>query len=198
MVPALTLLLLQAPAVALENEYVRVTRDGAPCASAAAPGCGERVIVALGDVEIRWQGGSRRLSRGDVAVFGARESHDPPVGGGFFEVAFKPDAPPVTPPAEHLPPEKNAVLHDGERFLVFEERLEPGDTRARHSHNPRVVIQLNATRLRQWPEGGPEVVRDIVPERPAFNPPVIHVVTNVGELPLRGVVIELKPRRDAP
>lgn len=185
--------LVQAQAVVLENDYVRVTRDGAPCASAAVAGCGDRVIVALGDVEL-WSGSARRrLTRGDIAVFTAGESYQPPTGGTFLEVAFKINHPPVESPAELIPPDKNAMLYEGERFFVFEERLAVDDTRPRHSHSQRVVIQLNRTRLQQWPEGDSAIVRDIVPDRVTFNPPVIHTVKNVGDLPLRGVVIELRP-----
>lgn len=191
--------LVQTQAVVLENDYVRVARDDAPCASAAVPGCRDRVIVALGDVALGSGTARRTLKRGDIAVFTGGESYQPPVGGAYFEVAFKPSHPPVESPRELIPPDKNALLHDGERFFVFEERLAVGDTRPRHSHSQRVVIQLNRTRLQQWPEGEPEIIRDIEPNRVAFNPPVIHTVKNVGDLPLRGIVIELKPeRRRAP
>lgn len=184
--------LVQAQAVVLENDYVSVTWDGAPCASATVPGCGDRVIVALGDVELRSGSSRRKLTRGDIAVFTAGESYQP-TGGAFFEVAFTANHPPVESPRELIPPDKNAMLYDGERFFVFEERLAVGDTRPRHSHSQRVVIQLNWTRLQQWPEGQAELIRDIVPDRVTFNPPVIHTVKNVGELPLRGIVIEFKP-----
>ena len=192
----LTVLLLQASTVALENDYVRVTRDAAPCASTATAGCGDRVIVALGNVELRTGHSSRMLTRGDIAVFTDGESYEPPTGGPFFEVAFKASHPPVQSPDELIPPAKNSILHDGDRFFVFEERLAVGDTRPRHSHSQRVVIQLNRTRLQQWPDGQPEILRDIVPEFAKFNAPVIHTVKNVGELPLRGIVIEFKPERD--
>jgi hypothetical protein len=179
--------------VALENAYVRVMRDTAPCASAATRGCGDRVLVALGDVVLVSGGSRRTLHRGDIAVFTPGESYQPPTAGAFFEVAIKPDHPPVLAASEFIPPEKNAVRHESERLFIFEERLAVGDTRARHSHNQRVVIQLNRTRLQQWPEGEAEVIRDIEPDRAGFNPPVIHTVKNVGELPLRGIVIELRP-----
>jgi hypothetical protein len=110
-------------------------------------------------------------------------------------VALKTDHPLVESPREIVPSEKNAMRYDGERFFVFEERLELGDTRPRYSHSQRVVIQLRRTRLRQWPEGASEIVREIIPDRASFNPPVIHTVTNIGALPLRGVVVELKPER---
>lgn len=190
---AALVLFVQAGTVVLDNDYVRVTRNGAPCASRDVPGCGDRVIVALGGTELRSGGSRRMLARGDIAVFKPGEAYEPPTGGPFFEVAIKPDHPPVESPKELLPPQKNDLRYDGERFFIFEERLEPGETRARHSHNQRIVMQLNRTRLQQWPDGEPAIVRDIEPDRAGFNAAVTHVVKNVGELPLRGIVIEFKP-----
>jgi hypothetical protein len=193
---ALVLSVLQADAPALDNAYVRVTRNGATCASPQTPGCAtERIIVALSQVDVNSIVGTRRLQRGDIAVFGARDSYVQPVGGAYFEVVLKPDRPAIQSPSELIAPEKNSIVYDGERFFVFEERLEPGDTRARHSHSQRVVVQLNATKLQQWPEGAAEVIRDMRVDQAAFNEPVIHVVKNVGDKPLRGIVIEFKPQR---
>jgi signal peptidase I len=194
----LAILLLQSHAAALENEYARVTRDAAPCASATTPGCGDRVIVALGEIELRSGKSRRKMTRGDIAVFKPGESYEPPTGGAFFEVVIKPNHPPVESPREIIPPEKNAMRYDGERFFIFEERLDPGDTRSRHSHSQRVVVQLNRTRLQQWPDGEQVITREIIPDRAAFNPPVIHTVKNVGDAPLRGIVIEFKPERRKP
>ena len=194
MITAVLLLALLQSEPALENEYVRVTRNGALCASAQTPGCAtDRIIVALSNVDVNSVRGTRRLTRGDIAVFGPADSYVPPVAGAYFEVVLKADRPPVKSPKEVIAPEKNAILHEGERFFVFEERLDPGDTRPRHSHSQRVVIQLNPTRLQQWPEGEPDVLRDMRVDQAAFNEPVIHVVKNVGNRPLRGIVIELKP-----
>jgi hypothetical protein len=184
----------QGDSPALDNPYVRVTRNGAPCASPKAPGCAtDRVIVALGRVDVNSMKGTARLDRGDIAVFGPGESYVQPVAGAYFEVVLKADRPPVKSAKEVIPPEKNSILHEGERYFVFEERLAPGDTRARHSHSQRVVIQLNPTKLQQWPEGEPEVIRDMRVDQAAFNEPVVHVVKNVGDRPLRGIVIEFKP-----
>lgn len=187
---------LQADAPALENAYVRVTRNGAVCASAQAPGCAtDRIIVALSNVDVNSANGTRRLERGDIVVFGPKDSYVQPVGGAYFEVVLKLGRPAVLSPKELIPPEKNSIVHDGERFFVFEERLQPGDTRARHSHSQRVVIQLNPTKLQQWPEGEAEVIRDMRVDQAAFNEPVIHIVKNVGDKPLRGIVIEFKPQQ---
>ncbi|HEY2942438.1 MAG TPA: hypothetical protein VGN09_08395, partial [Vicinamibacteria bacterium] len=71
--------------------------------------------------------------------------------------------------------------------------LAPGRTRGRHSHSQRVVVVLNETELRQWPDGGKEIVRPQVPDDVHFNQPVVHVVKTSGARPLRNIVIELKP-----
>jgi hypothetical protein len=194
----LAILLLSFPAfageVVLENDYVRIARDSAPCAPAGVADCAERIIVALGDIALAADSGRRTLVRGDIAVFGAGQSYQPPEGGSYFEVAIRSNHPAGQSPGEVIAPEKNAILYDGERFFVFEEKLAPGDTRARHSHSQRVVIQLNRARLQQGPDGAPEKLVETVPDRPAFSPPVIHIVKNVGEVPLRGIIIEFKAK----
>jgi hypothetical protein len=191
------LLLLLAAAVApgatvLDNDYVRVVRGAAPCAS-AAPGCSDRVVVALGPVEMERDGKTGSMSRGEIAVFEAGRAYSPSTKGDYVEVAFKTSHPRVQSPKELVAPEKNSILFDSERFFVFEDKLAPGDTRHRHSHSQRVVIVVNETRLQQWPEGSPEIFKDQVPDTIKFNEPVIHVVKNVGPAPLRNIVIELKP-----
>ena len=192
------LLLLSFPAFAgeivLENNYVRVTRDAAPCALAHVPECTDRVLVAVDDMELTGPGTSRKLARGDIAVFGSEDSYEPPIGAAFFEVSIKAGHPPARPPGEQIAPEKNAILYDGADYFVFEEKLAPGDTRARHSHSKRVVIQLNQARLEQWPDGKPSKIVETVPDRPGFSPPVIHKVRNIGETSLRGIIVEFKPR----
>jgi hypothetical protein len=184
------------PAVVLENEYVRVTRNGASCVEPAA-GCGDRVVVALDALELATAGRVRKMARGDVIVVAARDRYTPPAAGEFLEVVIKPDHPPVKSPGVQIPPEKNTVMFDGPDFFVFEEKLDAGDTRGRHSHSQRVVIVLNATRLQQWPDGQAAVFRDQIPDDVRFNPPVVHVVKTVGDRPLRNIVIELKPATDA-
>jgi len=191
MITLIALLLLQAGATVLENDYVRVTKNAAPCATAGTPGCGDRVVVAIGPV----QRGKKKMVRGDIAAFKARDSYTPPTGGDYLEVAFKPFHPPVKSPAEIIPPDKNTVLYNGQHFFVFQENLPPGETRARHSHSQRVVVVLNKTRLQQWPDGGVPVFRDQVPDNVHFNEPVIHVVKTVGDQPLRNIVIEFKPEK---
>jgi quercetin dioxygenase-like cupin family protein len=185
---------LCAPAGAapvFENAYVTVTRDAAPCAKPAAA-CRDRVVVAMGDVELRSEGKVRRMKRGEVAVFKAGDAYEPPAGAPYYEVAVKPDHPPVRSPAELIPPPKNTIVHDGERFFVYEERLAVGDTRARHSHSQRIEIRVNqGPALRQIIEG-----RDAPQEPPPvvnFREPVIHTVTNVGDMPLWNFILEFKP-----
>ncbi|MGH9311769.1 MAG: hypothetical protein ACRD1S_01095 [Vicinamibacterales bacterium] len=185
------LTLLQAPPAALDNEYVRVTRDAAVCGE-GGEGCRDRILVALDPIELEGAGARKRMTRGEIAVFHAGARYRAPAGR-FLEVVIKPGHPAATSPGVRIPPDKNAILYDGPEFFVFEEKLAPGDTRARHSHTQRVVIVINKTRLQQWPDGQPEVFRDQIPDDVRFNPPVIHVVKTVGEKPLRNIVIEFKP-----
>jgi hypothetical protein len=196
MMRALLLLLIPLSAIAgevvLDNPFVRVTRDGTACAAMGGTACGERVIVALDALELAINSEPRRLARGDIAIVHTGDILERPAGF-FFEVMIKPDHPLALAPAQLIPPDKNAFLHDAGDFFVFEEKLATGDTRARHSHSQRVVIQLNRTRLQQFPDGEPEKIVETVPDKPAFSPAVVHTVKNIGDQPLRGVIVEFKP-----
>lgn len=202
---ALTAALLQASPVVLDNEHVRVARNHQYC-PIVIPGCEQRILVALGDVVVGRTkthedkergtiGGSigpaERLKRGNVVVLGRDESYTQPTGE-YLEVTIRSRRPPIKSPPILIPPDKNSILYEGSDFFIFEEKLDPGDTRARHSHRERVVIVLNKTRLQQWPDGAPEILRDQIPDDVRFNPPVVHVVKTVGDLPLRNIVIEFK------
>jgi quercetin dioxygenase-like cupin family protein len=187
--------LLSANVVALDNDYVLVTRDAVQCASADDSGFSDHIIVALGDIEVSASDTGHRMVRGDIAVFKSGESFALSPGASFFDVTIKTNHPRVESPPEIIPPEKNAMRYDGDDYFIFEEKLAPGDTRARHSHSQRVVMQLNRTRLLQWPDGKPEVLVETFPDRVTFNPPVIHTVKNIGDGPLRGIIIEFKPPR---
>src|SRR5205823_10903728 len=91
----------------IENEYVRVTRDAAPCAAAAPSTCGERVLVALGPIRFEQYGQPRQLERGEIAVFRWNESYTAPMTGSFVEVSIKQDRPRVQAPPVLIAPEKN-------------------------------------------------------------------------------------------
>lgn len=181
-----------ASEVVLDNPFVRVTRDGTACPVPGDATCDERVIVALDALELTINTEPRRLGRGDIAIIHTGDVFQPRAGF-FFEVMIKRDHPRGLAPAQQIAPGKNAFLHDAGDFFVFEERLEPGDTRARHSHSQRVVIQLNRTRLQQFPDGEPEKIVETVPDKPNFSPPVVHAVKNIGDVPLRGIIVEFKP-----
>ena len=187
----LAAILLPPSPVVLENEHVRVTRNDAQCASHRTPGCGDRVVVALGTINLQAPGAITHMRRGDILVFPAGKSFSQP-SGDYLEVNIRPERPPVKSPSVVIPPDKNSILYDGDEFFVFEEKLDPGDTRARHSHRERVVIVINKTRLQQWPDDGQMLFRDQIPDDVRFNPPVVHVVKTVGDQPLRNIVIEFK------
>lgn len=176
----------------LDNPYASVHRGASPCA-AAGPGCGERVVVSFGEVVIHPAGDlPAALAYGEVFVAAAGEAYRIR-GDDWAEVNLKPNPPPVEGPAEVIPAAKNLRIHTGDRYFVFEERLEPGDTRERHSHAQRVVLVMGATELQQWPDGSDEVFKTQIPGTIKFNPPVIHIVKNIGDAPLRNIVVELHP-----
>ena len=96
--------------VALTNDYVLVSRDRAPFAEAATPGAGDRVIVAMAPLKLTAGGATKELARGQFVVFKPGDSYSVPEGAAFFEVAIKPDHPPVKTPPELIPPSKNMML----------------------------------------------------------------------------------------
>jgi len=184
------LLFLQAVPASplLENDFVRVFKSSAPCATAPAS-CGERVVVALGPVEVNGQ----KMERGDIKAFKAGERYSPPKSGDFLEVAIKPTHPKVTAPGAGTPPPPgNKVLYDGKDFTVFAEKMQPGEYSAPHSHNLRLAIFLNDTQVQQWTDGKEET-RELVPDVVIWRPAVVHASKDVGTVPIRNVLIEFKP-----
>lgn len=172
----------------LENEFVQVFRNAAPCAS-AAPSCGDRVFVALGPVELS----GKKMERGDIRVFKAGEPYSAPSNGEFLEVIIKPGHPKVSTPAAGTPPPPgNKVLYDSKNFTVFEEKMQVGEKSVEHSHNQRVAIFLNRTFVQQW-TGGSEETRELVPDTVSFRPAVVHTSKDAGKIPIRNLLIEFKP-----
>jgi hypothetical protein len=172
----------------LENDFVQVFRNSAPCATAAAS-CGERVVVALGSVEVNGQ----KMERGDIKVFKTAERYSPPKSGDFLEVVIKPVHPKVIAPSAQTPrAPDNKVLYDGKQFSVFEEKMEPGETSLLHSHNQRLAIFLNKTQVQQW-TGGKSEIRDLEPNVVTFREAVAHVSKDVGKIPIHNILIEFKP-----
>ena len=186
----MALLLLQSIQTSplLENDYVRVFKNSAPCAM-AAPSCGERVLVALGPIEVNGQ----MMERGDIKVFKAGERYTAPRNGDYFEVAIKPTHPKVMPPSAGTPPPPgNKILYDGQDFTVFAEKMQPGEYAAPHSHNLRLAIFLNDTMVQQW-TNGKEETRELVPDVLMWRPAVVHASKDVGKVPISNLLIEFKP-----
>jgi hypothetical protein len=182
------------PAAALENDYVVVSRNIAPCAIATPGKCEDRVILAMGDLTLASEGKKRQMKRAEIAVFGARQSYEIAVGSPFFEIAIRPKHPPIRAPAERIPAPANLAVHQGKTFFIYEEILPVGQTRPRHSHAQRVEIRLNnGPMLRQqvWRDGK---MVEIEPQIVNWREPVIHVVQNIGDLPLRNFILEFIPQ----
>jgi quercetin dioxygenase-like cupin family protein len=188
MLVALVLLQAVQTSPMVENDFVRVFKNSAPCA-AAGPSCGVRVVVGLGSVEVNGQ----KMERGDIKVFKAGESYSPPKSGNFLEVSIKPTHPKVMPPGAGTPPPPgNKALYDGKDFTVFAEVMQPGEYSAPHSHNLRLAIFLNDTKVQQWTDGKEET-RELVPDVVTWRPAVVHASKDVGTVPIRNILIEFKP-----
>jgi len=184
------LLFLQAVSTGplVENDFVRVFKNSAPCATASSS-CGERIVVALGSVEVNGQ----KMERGDIKAFKAGERYSPPKSGNFLEVSIKPAHPKVMPPSAGTPPPPgNKILYDGKDVTVFEEKMQPGEYSAPHSHNVRLAIFLNDTNVQQWTDGKEET-RELVPDVVTWRPAVVHASKDVGSVPIRNILIEFKP-----
>jgi hypothetical protein len=172
----------------LDNDFVRVTRNSAPCAGGAAS-CGERVFVALRPLEL----GGKKMERGDIKGFKAGERYSAPKSGEYLEVVIKPGHPKVMPPPAGTPPAPdNKILYEGKDFFVASERMALGEVSKEHSHNVRVAIFLNKTQVQQW-TNGKEEIRDLVPDVVNFRPAVVHISKDIGKLPIRNLLIEFKP-----
>ncbi|HWF13456.1 MAG TPA: hypothetical protein VG272_06955 [Candidatus Acidoferrales bacterium] len=172
----------------VDNEFVRVIKNSAPCAP-AAPSCGDRIVVALGPIEINGQ----KLERGEVKGFKAGERYSPPKDGNFLEVSIKPTHPKVMSPGAGTPAAPhNKVLYDGKDITVFEEKMQPDEYDPPHSHNVRLAIFLNDTMVEQWTEGKDET-RELIPDVVTWRPAVVHASKDVGKVPIHNILIEFKP-----
>ena len=178
--------------VALDNAFMKVLRDVAGCALANTPNFGTRIIVALDKIKFKSNRGTIKIKRGEIAVFLENEFYDLPKGS-YFEIALKKNHPPLTKPSEWVEPTKNIVIYEDAEFRVFEERLNPGDIRALHSHAQRVVVRLNQVQLTDprysigKPGTGIQVANTV-----KFAEPMVHVTKNLSKIPLFNIVIEYK------
>src|SRR5262249_53394109 len=102
---------MQYEQTALDNAYVTVTRDVAPCTKAEPGRCEDRVILAMDGIEIVSGARKLRLKRGQIAVFKAGDNYDSPRGGSYYEIAIKPGHPPVKSPPELVSPPKNLIVY---------------------------------------------------------------------------------------
>lgn len=179
--------------VALDNAYMKVLRDGAACTLANTTNFGTRIIVALDKIKFKSNRGTIKIKRGEIAVFLENEFYDLPKGS-YFEIALKKNHPPLTKPSEWVEPTKNIVIYEDAEFRVFEERLNPGDTRDLHSHAQRVVVRLNQVQLtdpRNSPNGKPGTGIQVA-NTVKFAEPMVHVTKNLSKIPLFNIVIEYK------
>jgi hypothetical protein len=204
-----TLLLFQtaAPGALPDNEFVRVTRDAAPCAGGGASttnatlagsttsttltgSCsGDRIFIALSAVSVNGES----MQRGDVKVFSKGERYAPPASGEYLEVSVKPNHPrSVLPPRQNPRSPNLHVLYENSDFVVFHESMQPGELGPEHSHFQRLTVTLTSTKVEQWTDGK-EAVRDLMADTVGFGPAVTHTSKALGPEVLSNLSIEFKP-----
>ena len=179
--------------IAIDNPYFKVVRNGALFSSANTPNIGTRIIAALDDIKFKSSRGKINIKRGEIAVFTENEFYEIPKGS-YFEIALKKDHPELAKPSEWVEPTKNKIVYEDNEFRVFEERLNPGDTRELHSHAQRVVVRLNDVQLtdpRVHPNGKPGTGMQVA-NTVKFAEPMVHVTKNLSKIPLFNIVFEYK------
>jgi len=181
------------PGTALDNDYVRVSRNAAPCAKASPGTCEDRVVLAMGDIDLSTGDKVRPMTRGEVAVFHATQSYSVAAGTAYFEIAIKPTRPAIRGPVDQIAAPKNVPLYSGKTFLIYEEVLPVGETRLRHSHAQRVEIRINTGPMLRHQVWRDSIVVHTDPVIVAWREPVIHTVQNVGDAPLRNFILEFIP-----
>lgn len=179
--------------IAIDNLYFKVVRDGALFSSSNTPNIGTRIIAALDIIKFKSSRGIINIKRGEIAVFNENEFYEVPKGS-YFEIALKKNHPELEKLSEWLEPTKNKMVYEDNEFRVFEERLNPGDTRELHSHAQRVVVRLNDVQLtdpRVHPNGksgaGMQVANTV-----KYAEPMVHVTKNLSKITLFNIVFEYK------
>ncbi len=179
--------------IAIDNPYFKVVRNGAQFSSSNTPNIGSRIIAALENIKFKSSRGKIKIKRGEIAVFNENEFYEIPTGS-YFEIALKKDHPQLAKPSEWVEPTKNKIIYEDNEFRVFEERLNPGDTRELHSHAQRVVVRLNDVQLtdpRYHPNGKPGTGMQVA-NTVKYAEPMVHVTKNLSKIPLFNIVIEYK------
>jgi hypothetical protein len=179
--------------IAIDNPYFKVVRNGALFSSANTPNIGTRIIAALDNMKFKSSRGKINIKRGEIAVFTENEFYEVPKGS-YFEIALKKNHPELAKLSEWVEPTKNKIVYEDNEFRVFEERLNPGDTRELHSHAQRVVVRLNDVQLtdpRFHPNGKPGTGMQVA-NTVKYAEPMVHVTKNLSKIPLFNIVIEYK------
>lgn len=90
---------------------------------------------------------------------------------------------------------KYRVILDNECVRVFDYADQPGEKTHMHRHPPFVVYALAPFKRRLTLPDGKVLTREFKPGDVLFSPAQTHVGENIGELPTRALIVELKPGR---
>jgi len=85
-------------------------------------------------------------------------------------------------------------LLENDRVRMLEVTFAPGDSIAMHSHPDHAVYAVTAGKLRVTNSDGTTMVADLKAGDPIWFPAVAHAAKNIGAVPLKLVVVELKEK----
>ncbi|MEX0733573.1 MAG: cupin domain-containing protein [Steroidobacteraceae bacterium] len=89
-------------------------------------------------------------------------------------------------------PDNNKLLFENDRVRVYEVKSPPGNTLAMHSHPAHVVYFMGPGKAKFTTADGKVTEAEVKAGEALWSDPVTHSVENIGNTPLRGVVVELK------
>ena len=170
-----------------ENDFFKVSKNTATSKS------GTRVVVALSELKIKMDQASTKIERGQIHVY-KNDDIAKLSKGEYFEVLVKANHPKLIPPESWMEPQKNTILYEDDQIRVFEERLEPGDTRKLHSHAQRIVVRLNEVKMTdpRFEESKVPGAGLQIPNTAKYAESVVHETKNLSQIPLFNIVIEYK------
>jgi beta-alanine degradation protein BauB len=98
-------------------------------------------------------------------------------------------------PVKVAPNVYKKVILNNEKVRVIELEFAPGDSTAWHRHPNHVVYALTAGKLQITEKGKAPVVVEIKAGEAVYMSAVVHMAKNIGTLPVKLVVTEIKPSK---
>jgi beta-alanine degradation protein BauB len=89
--------------------------------------------------------------------------------------------------------EYKKVILENEKVRVIEVEFAPGAAAAMHSHPAHVVYVISGGKMQMTEKGKPMMIRELKTGTASYNPPITHMVKNIGNTTIKLVLTEMKP-----